>query len=87
MGHIGFIHGGLNVDVTIIGNPNRADVRREDKILRSKNIRYVVVVVTFSPIDVEHRLEEVVRAWIQEELNDVNVVCSVEGKLMISPYL
>jgi N-methylhydantoinase A/oxoprolinase/acetone carboxylase beta subunit len=85
LGHIGFIEGGLNVDGTIIGSPNRVDVSEECNILRSKDIQNIVVVGTFSPVDVDHKQEEVVRDWILEELGNVNVVCSAQGRRSLQP--
>ena len=79
LGHYGFVDGGLNVDGTTIGNVTRESVQRQCAILRRKKIWNIVVVGTFSPIDIEDRQEEVVRDWILEELGNVNVVCSAKG--------
>jgi N-methylhydantoinase A/oxoprolinase/acetone carboxylase beta subunit len=86
LGHIGFVEGGLNVDGTVIGTPKKEGVLKECSIIRSKDVRNIVIVGTFSPIDVEHKQEVVVRDWILEELGDVNVVCSAQGTSNLSLF-
>ncbi|KAG9235391.1 hypothetical protein BJ875DRAFT_459241 [Amylocarpus encephaloides] len=76
LGHTAFLEGGLNIDGTLIGAPDKAEVIRECAILREKGIRNIVIVGTFSPIDVHHQQETQVKNWVLEELGDVKVVCS-----------
>lgn len=77
---MGFISGGLNIDATPIGEIVEAEVVEQCKILRQKEIRSVVVVGTFSPIDVDYHQEHVIKGIIQRELEGVEVVCSADSE-------
>ncbi|MCJ1353393.1 MAG: hypothetical protein MMC33_003379 [Icmadophila ericetorum] len=83
-GHVGFVSGGLNIDATPIGELVEAEVVEQCKILKQKGIRSVVIVGTFSPIDVEYRQEHMVKDVIVGELEGVDVICSADiGRLGI----
>ena len=77
---MGFISGGLNIDATPIEKVVDGEVVDQCNILRQKGIRNVVLVGTFSPIDVDYHQEHVVKGIIQRELEGVEVICSADSE-------
>ncbi|EEQ86155.1 hypothetical protein RJZ56_002839 [Blastomyces dermatitidis] len=78
-GHAAIVPGGCNIDGTRITDIDTASIAEQAQIIRSKNLRNVVVAGIGSPMDTKYRQEAQVREILQTNLGeDVNIVCSHE---------
>ncbi|KAJ3987540.1 hypothetical protein F5890DRAFT_1497473 [Lentinula detonsa] len=74
-----FLDGGLEIDGSVIHEPNKAQVEEECARIRSLGIRSIVVNGIFSPADVMgERQEEKVGEWIKSCYPEADVVLSKE---------
>jgi DUF917 family protein len=77
VGHYALLHGGLEVDGSLISDIKEQEIVEQCEIIKEKNINSVVVNGIFSPIDTVQKQEERVRDIIKRELGDqIDVVIS-----------
>ncbi|KAJ4486286.1 hypothetical protein J3R30DRAFT_3655485 [Lentinula aciculospora] len=77
--HVAFLDGGLEIDGSVIREPNEAQVKEECIRIRSLGIRSIVVNGIFSPADVLGELqEEKVGQWIKKYYPEADIVLSKE---------
>ncbi|OHW91158.1 hydantoinase protein [Colletotrichum incanum] len=74
--HRGLVDGGLEIDGSLISELDEDGVRREAEVIKAKDIRSIVVVGIFSPIDVVYRQEERAAKIIQDIYPSADVVMS-----------
>ncbi|TFK51971.1 Hydantoinase/oxoprolinase [Heliocybe sulcata] len=80
-GHVAILKGGLHIDGKLINEIDEAEIVKECKIIKEKNIKAVAIVGIFSSLDRQDGTsqEERARAIIERELGtDSHVVCSRE---------
>lgn len=79
--HVAFLDGGLEIDGSVIREPNEVQVKEECTRIKAMGIRSIVVIGVFSPADVMgERQEEKVGEWINSCYPEADVVLSKEGK-------
>ncbi|KAJ3870023.1 hypothetical protein EV359DRAFT_28603 [Lentinula novae-zelandiae] len=77
--HAAYLDGGLEIDGSVIRDPNEAQVKEECTRIRSLGILSIVVNGIFSPADVlGERQEEKVGEWIKNYYPEADVVLSKE---------
>jgi DUF917 family protein/N-methylhydantoinase A/oxoprolinase/acetone carboxylase beta subunit len=77
VGHYALLHGGLEVDGSLISDIKEQEVVEQCKIIKEKNIGSIVVNGIFSPIDTVQKQEERVANIIKRELGErIDVVLS-----------
>lgn len=77
LGHWASVKGGLEVDGNLIAELDEGAVREECRVIAGMEIRSIVVIGVFSPIDTLYHQEERAAVIIREELGpDVDVVTS-----------
>ncbi|OAX80456.1 hypothetical protein ACJ72_05210 [Emergomyces africanus] len=78
-GHAAIVPGGCNIDGTRIADIDPASIAEQAEIIRSQNLKNVVVAGIGSPMDTIYRQEAQVRDILRAKLgDDVNIVCSHE---------
>ncbi|QSS56068.1 hydantoinase [Histoplasma capsulatum var. duboisii H88] len=78
-GHAAIVPGGCNIDGTRIADIDAEAIAEQAQIIRSKNLKNVVVAGIGSPMDTKYRQEAQVRESLRSKLgDDVNIVCSHE---------
>ncbi|KAJ7746610.1 hydantoinase/oxoprolinase [Mycena metata] len=76
-GHTAIIKGGLQIDGRAINEIDEAEVVQQAKLIRSKNLKDIVLIGVFSPLDVSGQNEYLARDILFRELGpEVNIVCS-----------
>lgn len=79
--HVAFLDGGLEIDGSVIREPNEVQIKDECARIKDMGIRSIVVNGVFSPADVMgERQEERVGDWISNCYPEADVVLSKEGK-------
>lgn len=77
-GYVGYIDGGLHIDGSQEAPIKESQVVEQCQKIKALGIKTVVVAGVYSPIDEVHQQESKVRAIIERELENVDVVCSHE---------
>ena len=77
-GHVGFVRGGVNIDGSLIAELDEEALVKQAEIIRSKQLRNVVIVGVGSPMDTQFGQENRARRILQARLLSVNVTCSHE---------
>lgn len=86
--HAAYLDGGLEIDGSVIRDPNEAQVEEECTRIRSLGILSIVVNGIFSPADVlGERQEEKVGEWIKNYYPEADVVLSKEGEPVVHPLV
>ncbi|KAJ7039546.1 hydantoinase/oxoprolinase [Mycena alexandri] len=76
-GHTAIIKGGLQIDGRAINEIDEAEVVQQAKLIKSKNLKDIVLIGVFSPLDVSGQNEYLARDILLRELGpEVNIVCS-----------
>ncbi|KAI6459082.1 hypothetical protein MCOR12_006223 [Pyricularia oryzae] len=74
--HRAVVSGGLEIDGTLIGELDEAEVVAACEDIRDKGIKSIAIVGVFSPIDVVHQQEEAAAAIARRVCPDADVVMS-----------
>ncbi|KIP10827.1 hypothetical protein PHLGIDRAFT_22081 [Phlebiopsis gigantea 11061_1 CR5-6] len=78
-GHVGYVDGGLEIDGREIVPMKESQIVEQCRLIKTKNLKNVVVAGVFSPLDNDGIQEARAAKIIQQELGPgVNVVCSRE---------
>ncbi|KAH0845037.1 hypothetical protein AYO21_01700 [Fonsecaea monophora] len=75
-GHVGYLDGGLEFDTREIMPLDEAQVRKECQAVKAKGLSDIAVIGVFSPLDISGKQEARVKAIIQEELPEADIVLS-----------
>ncbi|KAI5303091.1 hypothetical protein KEM56_000041 [Ascosphaera pollenicola] len=75
-GHYGYVDGGLNIDGSAEASINEDKVIEQCRVIKKKGLTAIVISGVFSPIDDRFQQEQRVRAIMQRELPQVDIVCS-----------
>jgi N-methylhydantoinase A/oxoprolinase/acetone carboxylase beta subunit len=77
-GYVGYVDGGLHIDGSEEAPVAHDQVLEHCQQIRKLGISAIAIVGVYSPIDVDHHQEDVVRQLILQHLPQAHVVCSHE---------
>ena len=91
--YVAYLKGGIEVDGSLIGDIDEAQIVEHCRIIKSKGVKSIVINGVFAPSDFEKRQEERARDIVNKNYPEADVVISKEGaklrleKLSILIYL